>query len=113
MSEPLLPRYGIRSLAEVVPSLLAALAGEGNPLDVAPARAACLLVIDGLDGRVLAVIADHGMVEVTDPVDADAEPALRDGVRALAGDGGPPRLADPGRAARAVPAGPRRGAGVT
>lgn len=54
VSEPLLPRYGIRSLAEVVPSLLAALGHRANQLDVAPARSACLLLIDGLGAELLA-----------------------------------------------------------
>ncbi len=55
MSEPLLPRYGTRSLAEVVPSLLAALGTAGsNPLEVASARSACLLLIDGLGAELLA-----------------------------------------------------------
>lgn len=49
-----MPRYGTRSLAEVVPSLLAALTGGDNPLDVAPARSACLLLIDGLGAELLA-----------------------------------------------------------
>jgi len=37
-------------------------------------------------GALLAVVADHGMVEVTDPVDADADERLRAGVRLVAGD---------------------------
>lgn len=37
-------------------------------------------------GSALFVIADHGMVSVTDPVDADLDPALRDGVRLLGGE---------------------------
>lgn len=58
MSEPLIPRYGTRSLPEVVPSLLAALGTGGpNPLDVAPARSACLLMIDGLGAELLAAHA--------------------------------------------------------
>jgi hypothetical protein len=62
VSEPLLPRYGIRSLAEVVPALLAALVGEGNVLDVAPARSACLLLIDGLGAELLAAHASDAPV---------------------------------------------------
>ncbi|MQA16302.1 MAG: alkaline phosphatase family protein [Pseudonocardiaceae bacterium] len=54
MSEPLLPRYGARSLPEVVPSLLAALGvGGPNPLDVEPARSVCLLLLDGLGAELL------------------------------------------------------------
>jgi hypothetical protein len=38
-------------------------------------------------GALLAVVADHGMVRLDDSaVDADAEPALREGVRTLAGE---------------------------
>lgn len=38
-------------------------------------------------GALLAVVADHGMVRLDDTVvDADTEPALREGVRALAGE---------------------------
>jgi Type I phosphodiesterase / nucleotide pyrophosphatase len=47
---PPLPRYGEASLAELLPSLLAALdvPGFANPLGVEPLRRACLLVVDGL-----------------------------------------------------------------
>ncbi len=47
---PLLPRYGEATLAEVGPSLLAALGvpGERNKLDLPAARRACLLLIDGM-----------------------------------------------------------------
>ena len=46
---PQLPQYGRRSLAEVVPALLAALdAGPATDLVVEPARAAALLLVDGL-----------------------------------------------------------------
>jgi hypothetical protein len=48
---PVVPRYGEASLAEVIPSILAALGTEGfeaNPLRIAPLSAACLLMIDGL-----------------------------------------------------------------
>ncbi len=53
--EPVLPAYGHRSLAELTPSLLAALGvpGELNPLGIAPARSVCLLLIDGLGARQL------------------------------------------------------------
>jgi hypothetical protein len=37
-------------------------------------------------GALLAVVADHGMVTVMDPVDADTDPRLRSGVRLIAGD---------------------------
>jgi hypothetical protein len=47
---PPLPRYGERSLAEVVPSLLAGLGLTGfeNRLEIEPLSGFCLLVIDGL-----------------------------------------------------------------
>jgi type I phosphodiesterase/nucleotide pyrophosphatase len=47
---PLLPRYGEASLADLLPSLLAALDVPGfrNPLGVEPLRRVCLLVVDGL-----------------------------------------------------------------
>jgi Type I phosphodiesterase / nucleotide pyrophosphatase len=48
-ASPVLPAYGRASLMEVVPSLLAALCGTGrNPLDVPPAPAVLLFVVDGL-----------------------------------------------------------------
>lgn len=37
-------------------------------------------------GAALYVTADHGMVDITDRVDADTEPALREGVAMLGGD---------------------------
>jgi hypothetical protein len=52
---PALPRYGEASLADLVPSLLAALdvPGMANPLGVEPLRRVCLLVIDGLGWEAL------------------------------------------------------------
>jgi hypothetical protein len=49
------PRYGEASLADLVPSLLAALDVPGfpNPLGVEPLRRACLLVVDGLGSELL------------------------------------------------------------
>jgi hypothetical protein len=51
-----LPRYGVASLADLVPSLLAALGGAGfaNPLGIEPVSAVCLLVVDGLGAELLA-----------------------------------------------------------
>jgi hypothetical protein len=48
--QPALPPYGEATLAELGTSLLASLgvAGEANPLGLAHARRACLLLIDGL-----------------------------------------------------------------
>lgn len=53
---PTLPRYGERSLAEVLPSALAALgvAGYRNALDLPQARGVCVLLIDGLGHQLLA-----------------------------------------------------------
>src|SRR5438067_11819125 len=47
---PPVPRYGTRSLAELVPSLLSSLglAGLTNPLPLEPAARVCLLLVDGL-----------------------------------------------------------------
>lgn len=55
MTVPLLPEYGRRSLAEVLPSLLSAIGVPGPPtaLDVPPARAAALLLVDGLGSELL------------------------------------------------------------
>ena len=52
---PPLPRYGEGSLADLLPSLLAALDVPGlrNPLGVEPLRRACLLVVDGLGWELL------------------------------------------------------------
>ncbi|HET8788975.1 MAG TPA: alkaline phosphatase family protein, partial [Actinomycetes bacterium] len=52
---PPLPRYGEASLADLLPSLLAALdvPGFANPLGVEPLRRACLLVVDGLGWELL------------------------------------------------------------
>jgi type I phosphodiesterase/nucleotide pyrophosphatase len=59
-SVPVLPAYGRRSLAELTPSLLAALDGTdgtGNPLGIEPAGRICLLLIDGLGAEQLAAHA--------------------------------------------------------
>ncbi len=54
-SEQVLPAYGRRSLAELAPSLLAALgAPEPNPLGIDPAGRVCLLLVDGLGAHQLA-----------------------------------------------------------
>jgi predicted AlkP superfamily pyrophosphatase or phosphodiesterase len=49
------PRYGTRSLGEVVPSLLSAvgLAGFANALKLEPCRRVCLLLVDGLGWELL------------------------------------------------------------
>jgi hypothetical protein len=48
-----LPRYGEAALADLVPGLVQALGGAANPLAVAPARAICLFVVDGLGWELL------------------------------------------------------------
>ncbi|MDE3075047.1 MAG: alkaline phosphatase family protein [Chloroflexota bacterium] len=55
LPEPLVPRYGSASLAEIVPSLMSALGmpGLGNPLGVEPLACVCLLLIDGLGWQLL------------------------------------------------------------
>jgi hypothetical protein len=52
---PLIPRYGASTLADLATSLLAALGvpGEANPLGLAAADRACLLVIDGMGWELL------------------------------------------------------------
>lgn len=52
---PTLPRYGEASLADLLPSLLAALDVPGlpNPLGIEPLRRVCLLVVDGLGWEAL------------------------------------------------------------
>ena len=47
---PPLPRYGTRSLGELIPSLLSSLAvaGFANPLEIEPVARVCLLLVDGL-----------------------------------------------------------------
>src|ERR1700735_4238149 len=54
-SLPTLPRYGESSLADLATSVLASLgvAGEANPLELAPADRVCLLVVDGLGWELL------------------------------------------------------------
>ncbi len=54
-SAPSLPRYGTRSLGELVPSLLRSLgvAGFANPLAIEPAARVCLLLVDGLGWELL------------------------------------------------------------
>jgi hypothetical protein len=61
---PSLPRYGEASLADLLPSLLAALDVPGfrNPLGVEPLRRACLLVVDGLGWELL--LANRGTAPV-------------------------------------------------
>jgi hypothetical protein len=55
VTAPLLPEYGRRSLAEVLPALLAAIGvpGPAPALAVPPVRAAALLLVDGLGSELL------------------------------------------------------------
>ncbi len=55
-SRPLVPRYRDRSLADLVPSMLGALgvATEEDRCGIGEARAACLLIVDGLGQEQLA-----------------------------------------------------------
>jgi hypothetical protein len=81
---PVLPEYGSRSLAEVTPSLFAALGvpGLANPLGIRPARRVCLLLVDGLGAEQLAAHpADAPFLselaqrtERTGPAERTAEP---------------------------------------
>ncbi|MGD9987363.1 alkaline phosphatase family protein [Pseudonocardia sp.] len=58
MTAPLLPRYGTASLAEVLPSVLAALGVPGPaPIALPQVRAACVLLVDGLGAELLAAHA--------------------------------------------------------
>jgi Type I phosphodiesterase / nucleotide pyrophosphatase len=55
VAEPILPHYGEASLDAVATSVLASLgvSDEPNPLGLAPAERACLLVVDGLGWELL------------------------------------------------------------
>ena len=58
MADAVLPAYGRRSLAEVLPALLTALGvpgdpTQGNELEIAPAGAVALLLVDGLGSELL------------------------------------------------------------
>ncbi len=58
---PAAPRYGEAALADLTPSLLAALGvpGEPNPLGLEPATKVCLLLIDGLGYELLRAHPDR------------------------------------------------------
>lgn len=59
--DQVLPRYGAGALSDVVPSLLSALGvgGFGSVLNVEPARAVCLLLIDGMGHELLSEHAKY------------------------------------------------------
>jgi hypothetical protein len=74
---PAAPRYGARSLPDVLPSLLTALGvpGFAGPLAMPPARSACLLLLDGLGWELLAEHAADapflaGLAAGAEPLDA-------------------------------------------
>lgn len=52
---PQIPRYGSRSLGELVPSLLSSVGAPGfaDPLAIEPASRVCLLLVDGLGWELL------------------------------------------------------------
>lgn len=54
-AEPTVPRYGEASLDALATSVLASLGvpGEPNPLELAPARQVCVLLVDGLGWELL------------------------------------------------------------
>lgn len=53
------PRYGEASIADIVPSAMAAIGiGDGNPLGLPPSDAVVVLVVDGLGARQLLAHAD-------------------------------------------------------
>ncbi|MBL7494646.1 alkaline phosphatase family protein [Frankia sp. AgB1.9] len=62
MQPPALPRYGVDSLAELVPALLASVVATGvagaSQLGLEPARSACLLLVDGLGDELLTAHAE-------------------------------------------------------
>ena len=63
----MLPEYGRRSLAEVLPAAVAALGGPGTPeangLVLPPSRAIALLLVDGMGHELLRA---HGIVRRQD-----------------------------------------------
>lgn len=74
---PFVPRYGERSLADLTPSILAALdvPGVANVLGLDPVQRACLLVIDGLGFEQLLAAADaapflSSLAAATEPLTA-------------------------------------------
>ncbi|MGH3796742.1 MAG: alkaline phosphatase family protein [Pseudonocardiaceae bacterium] len=76
-SIPVAPRYGVRSLSDVLPSVLGALGVPGcaGPLQVPAARSACVLLLDGLGWELLtehAADAPHlaALAQRSEPLDA-------------------------------------------
>lgn len=60
MPAPVLPRYGVGSLSEVLPSAVAALGnGQFNPLQLPPARSYVVFLVDGLGHSLLHEHADE------------------------------------------------------
>lgn len=74
---PTAPRYGVRSLSDVLPSVLAALGvpGFSGVLPVPPARSACVLLLDGLGWELLTAHAAEApalaeLAQGSEPLDA-------------------------------------------
>jgi hypothetical protein len=94
---PMMPAYGVRSLAELLPSIAAALAPEGNYrrglLALAPVRRACILLVDGLGWHLLAANADIAptlAAAMVDPPLTTAFPSTTATSLATLGTGLPP-----------------------
>lgn len=90
-----MPRYGDGALADVLPSVLAALGVPGgrNPLGLAPLRAACVLLVDGLGWRLLREHAAHApflaeLAEGREPITAGFPATTATSVTAI-GTGSP------------------------
>lgn len=87
---PTVPRYGARSLSDVLPSLLGALGvpGVSGPLSVPPARSACVLLLDGLGWDLLVTHTAEapflaGMAQGTEPLDAGFPSTTATGITSL------------------------------
>ncbi|MDQ2723594.1 MAG: alkaline phosphatase family protein [Actinomycetota bacterium] len=94
--EPMVPRYGERSLAEVLPSVLAGMgvAGFANALDVPESRGVCVLLIDGLGWELLHRYPDDapflaGLAEGQEPLTAGFPSTTATSIASL-GTGVPP-----------------------
>ncbi len=76
MDLPAPPRYGSASVADVLPSILAALGVDGfdNVLDLPEAQRTCLLLVDGLGAKLLRRHHDEApfLSGATQPRDLDA-----------------------------------------
>lgn len=89
-SDPVVPRYGARSLSDVLPSLLGALGvpGISGPLPVPPSRSACVLLLDGLGWDLLVTHTAEapflaGMARGSEPLDAGFPSTTATGITSL------------------------------